>query len=101
PALACGMWTSSLSGALEGALWGGLVRIFLVQQVTWSINSICHRFGLKAYSTGDQSTQNVWLALPSLGESWHNNHHAFPRSALHGLAWYEIDLTGLAIRACA
>jgi stearoyl-CoA desaturase (Delta-9 desaturase) len=87
----------TLSGALRGYIWGGLVRIFLVHHVTWSVNSICHFFGARRFDTEDRSTNVAWLALPSLGESWHHNHHAFPRSAKHGMRWYEIDLSGLVI----
>jgi stearoyl-CoA desaturase (Delta-9 desaturase) len=87
----------TLKGALTGYLWGGLVRIFFVHHVTWSINSVCHFFGRRRFQTDDQSTNVFWLALPSLGESWHHNHHAFPRSAKHGLRWWEIDLSGLFI----
>jgi stearoyl-CoA desaturase (delta-9 desaturase) len=83
--------TGTLAGALTGLLWGGLVRIFLVHHVTWSINSVCHFFGTRRYETDDMSTNVFWLALPSLGESWHHNHHAFPRSARHGLRWWEVD----------
>jgi len=85
-------------GALTGFLWGGLVRVFLVHHVTWSINSVCHYFGRRRFDLEDQSTNVFWLAIPSLGESWHHNHHAFPRSATHGLRWWEIDLSGLIIR---
>jgi stearoyl-CoA desaturase (delta-9 desaturase) len=88
-----------LKGALTGFIWGGLVRIFMVHHVTWSINSICHFFGRRRFEVEDESTNVFWLALPSLGESWHHNHHAFPRSAVHGLRWYEIDLSGLIISA--
>jgi stearoyl-CoA desaturase (Delta-9 desaturase) len=84
-------------GALTGFLWGGLVRVFLVHHVTWSINSVCHYFGRRRFDLEDQSTNVFWLALPSLGESWHHNHHAFPRSANHGLRWYEVDISGLII----
>jgi stearoyl-CoA desaturase (Delta-9 desaturase) len=84
-------------GALEGYVWGGLVRIFLVHHVTWSINSICHMFGSRRFDIEDQSTNVWWLAPFSLGESWHHNHHAFPRSAFHGMRWYELDLSGLMI----
>jgi stearoyl-CoA desaturase (delta-9 desaturase) len=84
-------------GALTGLLWGGLVRIFLVHHVTWSINSVCHYFGRRRFDLEDQSTNVFWLALPSLGESWHHNHHAFPRSANHGLRWWEVDVSGLLI----
>jgi stearoyl-CoA desaturase (delta-9 desaturase) len=97
PALLGYALTGTLKGALTGYLWGGLVRIFFVHHVTWSINSVCHFFGRRRFQTDDQSTNVFWLALPSLGESWHHNHHAFPRSAKHGLRWWEIDLSGLFI----
>jgi stearoyl-CoA desaturase (delta-9 desaturase) len=84
-------------GALEGYVWGGLVRIFFVHHVTWSINSICHTFGSRRFEVEDHSTNVWWLAPFSLGESWHHNHHAFPRSAFHGLRWYELDPSGLFI----
>jgi stearoyl-CoA desaturase (Delta-9 desaturase) len=84
---------------LSALLWGGLVRIFLVHHVTWSINSICHFFGRRRFATEDHSTNVFWLALPSLGEAWHHNHHAFPRSAFHGLRWYELDPSGWLILA--
>ena len=86
-------------GALRGLVWGGLVRIFLLHHVTWSINSVCHFFGRRRFDVEDQSTNVGWLAVLSLGESWHHNHHAFPRSAFHGLRWYELDLSGMLILA--
>ena len=86
-------------GALTGLVWGGLVRVFLLHHVTFSINSICHFFGRRRFATDDHSTNVFWLSLPSFGEAWHNNHHAFPRSALHGLRWWEVDLGGVLIRA--
>ncbi len=89
----------TLGGALRGYLWGGLVRIFLVHHVTWSVNSVCHYFGRRRFSVEDHSTNVGWLALLSLGESWHHNHHAFPRSAYHGLRWWEVDPSGLIISA--
>ena len=89
----------TLGGALRGFIWGGLVRIFLVHHVTWSVNSICHFFGSRRFDTKDRSTNVAWLSVPSLGESWHHNHHAFPRSAYHGLRWWEIDPSGLLISA--
>jgi stearoyl-CoA desaturase (delta-9 desaturase) len=89
--------TGSLAGGLTALLWGGAVRIFLVHHVTWSINSVCHFFGRRRFDTDDHSTNVFWLALPSLGESWHHNHHAFPRSAKHGLRWWEVDVSGLII----
>jgi len=91
--------TGELGGGLTALVWGGLVRIFLVHHVTWSINSVCHFFGRRRFDTDDESTNVAWLALPSLGESWHHNHHAFPRSAVHGLRWWEVDVSGLIIRA--
>jgi len=87
----------TLEGAIRGYVWGGLVRIFLVHHVTWSVNSVCHFFGRRRFATDDHSTNVAWLAIPSLGESWHHNHHAFPRSAYHGLRWYEVDPSGLLI----
>ncbi len=77
------------------------MRIFLVHHVTWSINSICHFFGSRRFPIEDKSTNVFWLALPSLGEAWHHNHHAFPRSAFHGLRWYELDPSGWLILALA
>jgi stearoyl-CoA desaturase (delta-9 desaturase) len=90
--------TGTWLGALTGYIWGGLVRVFLVHHITWSINSVCHFFGRRRFAIDDQSTNVFWLALPSLGESWHHNHHAFPRSARHGLRWYEVDVSALVIR---
>jgi stearoyl-CoA desaturase (Delta-9 desaturase) len=87
----------TLGGAIRGYIWGGLVRIFLVHHVTWSVNSICHFFGRRRFAIEDQSTNVAWLAVFSFGESWHHNHHAFPRSAYHGLRWWEIDLSGMFI----
>src|SRR5579864_6658743 len=85
-------------GALTGLLWGGLVRQFLTHHVTWSVNSICHTFGKRAFETNDAS-RNEWIVgLLAFGEGWHNNHHAFPRSAFHGLRWWQFDLSGLLIR---
>jgi stearoyl-CoA desaturase (delta-9 desaturase) len=87
----------TLAGALRGLVWGGLVRIFFVHHITWSVNSVCHFFGSRRFDIEDHSTNVGWLALLSLGESWHHNHHAFPRSAYHGLRWWEIDPSGLII----
>jgi len=101
PFLAGWAWGGTLDAGLEALLWAGLVRIFLVHHVTWSINSVCHFFGQQRFATGDQSRNVFWLALPSLGESWHHNHHAFPRSAYHGLRWYELDPSGWLIRVLA
>ncbi len=95
---ALGFLIGGLAGAATGLLWGGLVRIFFLHHITWSINSICHFLGRRRFETDDHSTNVFWLALPSLGESWHHNHHAFPRSATHGLRWYELDPTSLVIK---
>jgi stearoyl-CoA desaturase (delta-9 desaturase) len=91
--------TGTIAGALTGMFWGGLVRIFFVHHVTWSINSICHFHGSRRFATEDRSTNVWWLSAASLGEAWHHNHHAFPRSAFSGLHWWELDLSGLVIRA--
>ena len=87
----------SWKGALTGLIWGGFVRIFLQHHVTWSVNSVCHFFGKRRFDIEDQSTNVFWLAIPSFGESWHHNHHAFPRSAAHGLKWWEIDPSAMLI----
>jgi stearoyl-CoA desaturase (delta-9 desaturase) len=101
PAVACGLATGTWRGALGGFLWGGLVRMFLTANATWSLNSFCHRFGARPFATRDQSRNVAWLALPTLGESWHNNHHAHPTSAAHGLRWWQLDVTYAGIRALA
>lgn len=84
-------------GGVEAMMWGGLIRIFLFQHATWAINSVCHMFGSRSYRTDDES-RNVWLlALPSFGEAWHNNHHAFPGSAVHGVDRRQIDVSAAVI----
>ena len=83
--------TGSIAGGLTGLLWGGAVRIFLLHHATFSINSLCHFFGRRRFATGDESRNLLWLSLPTLGEAWHNNHHAFPTSARHGLRWWQLD----------
>ena len=92
------LFTGTVTGALTGALWGGLVRLFLVNHMAYAVNSICHYFGRRRFSTTDESRNVIWLAIPSFGETWHNNHHAFPKSAVHGLRWWEIDLSAALIR---
>jgi stearoyl-CoA desaturase (delta-9 desaturase) len=86
---------------LEGALWGGLVRTFLVQHATWSVNSVCHLYGSVAHATRERSRNNAWLAYLTFGESWHNNHHAGPNAVYHGHAWWQFDPAGLIIRLLA
>jgi stearoyl-CoA desaturase (delta-9 desaturase) len=83
----------SLLAGLTGLLWGGFIRILLLHHVTYSINSLCHFFGRQRFKTGDHSRNLAWLAPLSMGESWHNNHHAFPTSAAHGLRWWEVDIS--------
>ena len=97
PALAGLLVTGTVTGALTALLWGGFVRIFFVHHITWSVNSVCHFLGTRRFDTDDHSTNVFWLALPSLGESWHHNHHAFPRSAVHGLKRWELDPSALII----
>ena len=88
----------TLSGALTALLWGGLVRLFLAHHVTWSINSVCHTFGRRPFRTTDRSRNVALLAVASLGESWHNAHHAFPSLARHGVDPHQVDLTAASIR---
>ena len=94
---AFGYAIGGVSGGVQAMVWGGLIRIALFQHVTWSVNSICHMFGRRTYATRDESRNNWLLALPSLGEAWHNNHHAFPSSAVHGLDERQLDLSGYLI----
>jgi stearoyl-CoA desaturase (Delta-9 desaturase) len=88
----------SVDAGLTGLLWGGGVRMLVVHHVTYSVNSLCHFFGSRSFATDDHSRNLLWLALPTLGESWHNNHHAFPTSAAHGLRRLELDPSALVIR---
>ena len=99
PAALAGLLTMSWMGVLLGFLWGGLVRVFLVHHVTWSVNSICHIWGKRPYRTHDESRNNAIVGVLALGEGWHNNHHAFPTSAAHGLRWWQFDLSYLLIKA--
>ena len=91
PFIAGGLITHSWAGAWTGFLWGGLVRLFVITHVTGAVNSICHYFGTRPFNLADESRNVWWLFLPTLGESWHQNHHAFPTSARHGLRWWEAD----------
>ena len=88
----------TITAGLTALLWGGGVRMFVVHHVTYSINSLCHVFGRRPFDTGDESRNLAWLAVPTFGEAWHNNHHAFPTSAVHGLGRWQIDVSGLVIR---
>ena len=89
--------TGTAAGALTAFLWGSLVRIFMLHHVTWSINSICHFYGKRPFESDDFSTNNWVLSVISFGESWHNNHHAFPTAAVHGLERKQFDISGLLI----
>jgi stearoyl-CoA desaturase (delta-9 desaturase) len=101
PALLGGVLTQTWWGALMGLLWGGLTRVLLVHHVTWSVNSICHLWGSRPYQSHDESRNNAVVGVLALGEGWHNNHHAFPTSARHGLEWWQLDVSYLLIRAMA
>src|SRR5512135_680908 len=85
PAVLGGLLSGTWIGVWTGLIWGGLVRIFLVHHVTWSVNSACHLWGLRPYRSGDESRNNAVFGVLALGEGWHNTHHAFPTSARHGL----------------
>ncbi|HEX3692436.1 MAG TPA: fatty acid desaturase [Solirubrobacteraceae bacterium] len=89
----------TLTAGLTGLLWGGAVRMLVLHHVTYSINSLCHFFGRRTYETGDHSRNLAWLAPLSLGEAWHNNHHAFPTSAFHGMGRRQLDVSALVIQA--
>ena len=101
PAVLGGMLTRSWAGATTGFVWGGLVRVFLVHHVTWSINSACHLWGSRPFESGDSSRNNVVFGYLALGEGWHNTHHAFPTSARHGLRWWQVDVSYWVIKALA
>jgi stearoyl-CoA desaturase (delta-9 desaturase) len=93
-----GLIGGSWHSAWTGLLWGGVIRLLLLHHVTYSINSLCHFFGRRRFDTGDESRNLAWLAPLSLGEAWHNNHHAFPTSAAHGMRRWELDPSALVIR---
>jgi stearoyl-CoA desaturase (Delta-9 desaturase) len=95
---AVGYGLGGTRAGLEALVWGGLIRVFLYQHATFAVNSICHMFGRKDYRTRDESRNNWFVAFLVFGEGWHNNHHAFPSSARHGLAWWQYDLSWWIIR---
>jgi stearoyl-CoA desaturase (delta-9 desaturase) len=101
PAGLGGLLTGGWTGAWYGLAWGGLVRIFLVHHVTWSVNSVCHLWGRRPYRSDDQSRNNFLFGVLALGEGWHNTHHAFPTSARHGLRWWQPDASYWVIRGLA
>jgi stearoyl-CoA desaturase (delta-9 desaturase) len=98
PALLGGLISGTFIGALTAFFWAGLVRVFVLHHVTWSINSICHTFGNRPYKTRDKSTNFAPLAFLSMGECWHNLHHADPTLARHGVKRGQIDSTACVIR---
>jgi stearoyl-CoA desaturase (delta-9 desaturase) len=93
PPLIGGLWSMSWIGALTAFFCAGLVRIALLQHVTWSINSVCHTFGDEAFEVRDKSRNVAWLAILSFGESWHNLHHADPTCARHGVLKGQLDIS--------
>jgi stearoyl-CoA desaturase (delta-9 desaturase) len=101
PAVLGGVITLSWPGVWTGLIWGGLVRVFLVHHVTWSVNSACHLWGFRPFESDDESRNNFVFGILALGEGWHNTHHAFPTSARHGLRWWQIDISYWVIRTLA
>jgi stearoyl-CoA desaturase (delta-9 desaturase) len=91
-------WSHTVNGALGTMLWAGVARMALLHHVTWSVNSICHTFGRRPYTTRDESRNFSPLALVSFGESWHNFHHAVPNSARHGIGHRQVDSSAAVIR---
>lgn len=88
----------SWKGALLGFLWGGVIRILIVNHITWSVNSVCHLWGTRVFDTEDHSRNNWFFGFFGLGEGWHHNHHAFQASARHGLWWWQIDATWIVLK---
>jgi len=99
PAAAGAVAAGTLDGALSALLWGGFVRIFAVDHAAWAVNSVGHLLGTRPFISKDHSRNNPVLGLLTLGEGWHNGHHAFPASARHGLRFWELDVAWLVIRA--
>jgi stearoyl-CoA desaturase (delta-9 desaturase) len=91
-------WTGTATGGFEALVWAGLVRVFVFDHMTWSVNSICHTFGRRTFETTDESRNVGVVALFTFGEGWHNNHHAFPASARHGLGRFQVDVSWMVIR---
>jgi stearoyl-CoA desaturase (delta-9 desaturase) len=79
-------------------LWGGVIRVFLGHHITWSVNSVCHTFGQREFASNDESRNEWVVGLLGFGEGWHNNHHAFPKAAYHGMKWYQFDSNAYVIR---
>ncbi len=100
PAVSIGV-VCYLIGGMPGLLWGAFVRTVLMWHATWCVNSFCHTFGSRMYTTPDRSRNLWWVGLVALGEGWHNNHHARPRCAFHGHAWWQVDASAYLIRTLA
>ena len=100
PPVICGVVGRSWSHALLGFLWGDMVRVFAVSHCIWALNSFCHVIGRRDFHTTahDRSRNSLLLAIPTFGQGWHNNHHAFPASAYTGLRWWQIDPGGIVVR---
>jgi stearoyl-CoA desaturase (delta-9 desaturase) len=96
--ISTGSWLSALIAYGLGVVWGGFARVFFVHHITWSVNSICHVWGSTPYESHDESRNNPIVGVLAFGEGWHNNHHAFPTSARHGLAWWQFDLSYVIIK---
>lgn len=96
-----GLFIPYLIAGWQGLLWGGLIRLCYHNHVTFAVNSICHTFGDRPFATSDESRNNWLIGLLAFGEGWHNNHHAFPGMASHGMGWRQVDLNGLVIRGLA
>jgi stearoyl-CoA desaturase (delta-9 desaturase) len=97
PAAIGALWSGGLIGGIAGFLWGGLLRIFCVFNAASLINSVCHVYGKSPYPVPNCSRNVWWLSLVTLGESWHNNHHAFSKSPVFGHRWWQVDIGGLTI----
>lgn len=98
PGIVGGILTGNLIGVVKGVLWGGFIRIFFVHQIFWIVGVLGHYSGGRTYKSDDKSTNNLLLALPSFGNAWHNNHHAFPNSAILGLTWWQFDVSAWVLR---
>ncbi len=101
PGILGGLMRQSWIGVWTGLIWGGLVRVFVVHHVTWSVNSACHLWGTRPFESRDRSRNNLAVGILALGEGWHNTHHAFPNSARHGLRWWQFDASYWVIRIMA
>lgn len=99
PTILDGLITQSWMGALRGLFWAGFVRIFISQHTLGATNSLGHLCGNRMFEASDRSTNNLWMVLPSMGQAWHNNHHAFPSSAVAGFYWWQIDPSTWVLRA--